>query len=133
MIVESGLLQQEPHEGSSKTTTVMAAALKETSTKVTVRRLERLRVEFLKSRKGTLACPQCKSRKTRFRGYIVVFDSHAMECESCGRLWKIIVTRHSRRKDRAVGHFSYSQVIYHCLEFWWDRDIDGEIGQLFLY
>lgn len=100
MIVESGLLQQQelqdksdsnPSSSGGSSKIGITTDLKETATKVTVARLERLLIEFLKFRKGALACPQCKSRKTHFREYTVVLDSHAMECESCGRLWKIVV------------------------------------------
>jgi hypothetical protein len=97
MIVESGLLQQQELQDKRDTNSsggssriVITTDLKETATKVTFARLERLLIEFLKFRKGALACPQCKSRKTHFREYTVVFDSHAMECESCEHLWKIM-------------------------------------------
>jgi hypothetical protein len=51
-----------------------------------------LLIDFLKVRKGALACvPSMQEQKDAFsRVYAVVFDSHAMECESCGRLWKIV-------------------------------------------
>ncbi|WP_415281127.1 hypothetical protein [Candidatus Nitrososphaera sp. FF02] len=81
MIVESGLAEAAQ---------LASADLKQTAQKVTISRVERLLIEFLKFRDGAVECPKCGKDKTHYREYTVVLDSHAMECNSCGHLWKII-------------------------------------------
>lgn len=83
MIVESGVLQD------AKLATV--AGLAEPARKLVVRWLKHLLIEFVKSRRNAIACPKCHKKKTHYREYTIVFDSHAMECDGCGHLWKIAI------------------------------------------
>lgn len=79
MIVEAGVIKEGGHVNEWT----------EPARKLVVRWLNHLLIEFVKARKDVVACPKCHKKRTHYREYTVVFDSHAMECDSCGHLWKI--------------------------------------------
>lgn len=81
MIVEAGMIKEG--ERVNEWT--------EPARKLVVRWLKHLLIEFVKYRKDVVACPKCHKKKTHYREYTVVFDSHAMECDGCGHLWKIVI------------------------------------------